>query len=251
MGYPVRTVKLTPPPELKMDVAAAARQPPRAAGWCSSATRTTRSRPPSTARRTREFVAALGKSSPNTTTLVDEAYFEYATMPGYETMIPLADREPARRRGAHVLEGVRHGRPPHRLRHRSHGLDQASCADWDGDGAVNVLGLSAARAALTQSPDDPQGREQAQHRRARVHDEVVQGSRLHADRFADQLHVRGHQASGARLPRRLREAGHPRRPRLPALREDALPHLHRHDGGDAEGGEGVRAGAGAAGAAAA
>jgi histidinol-phosphate aminotransferase len=25
--------------------------------------------------------------------------------------------------------------------------------DWDGDGAVNVLGLSAARAALTQSPD--------------------------------------------------------------------------------------------------
>ena len=43
---------------------------------------------------TRDFIAALGKSSPTTTTLVDEAYFEYATMPGYETMIPLAIENP-------------------------------------------------------------------------------------------------------------------------------------------------------------
>ena len=32
-------------------------------------------------------------------------------------------------------------------------------------------------------------------------------SRLHADRFADQLHLRRHQAPGARLPRRLRKQG--------------------------------------------
>ena len=71
---------------------------------------------------------------------------------------------------------------------------------WDADGAVNVLGLSAARAALTQDPNVLKNEKQAQHRGACVHAEVVQGSRLHADRFADQLPVRGHQASGARLP---------------------------------------------------
>ena len=34
---------------------------------------------------------------------------------------------------------------------------------------------------------------------------------------------------------RLRKAGHPRRTRLPALREDAQPGLDRHDGRDAAG----------------
>ena len=49
------------------------------------------------------------------------------------------------------------------------------------------------------------------------------------------------------LPRGLPQGRRARRPRLPALREDARAHLGRHDGRDAEGRAGLRAGAGAAG----
>ena len=48
--------------------------------------------------------------SPETTILVDEAYFDYVTDPDHATHIPLRRRGSARRRRAHVLEGVRHGR---------------------------------------------------------------------------------------------------------------------------------------------
>jgi histidinol-phosphate aminotransferase len=148
MGYPVRTVKLTPPPELKMDIAALldASKGGGMVFFCNP------NNPVATAvdgKTSREFVAALGKSSPNTTTLVDEAYFEYATMPGYETMIPLAIENPrvvvARTFSkAFGMAGLRIG---YAIGHRD---SIAKMRAWDGDGAVNVLGLSAARAALTQ-----------------------------------------------------------------------------------------------------
>ena len=151
MGYPVRTVKLTPAPELKMDVAALL-DSAKGGGmvfFCNP------NNPVATAvdgKTTRDFVAALGKSSPNTTTLVDEAYFEYATMPGYETMIPLAVENPrvvvARTFSkAYGMAGLRIG---YAVGHRD---SIAKMRSWDADGAVNVLGLSAARAALSQSPD--------------------------------------------------------------------------------------------------
>jgi histidinol-phosphate aminotransferase len=151
MGYPVRTVKLTPAPELKMDVAALL-DSAKGGGmvfFCNP------NNPVATAvdgKTTRDFIAALGKSSPDTTTLVDEAYFEYATMPGYETMIPLAVENPrvvvARTFSkAFGMAGIRVG---YAIGHRD---AIRRLREWDGDGAVNVLGLSAARAALTQSPD--------------------------------------------------------------------------------------------------
>lgn len=40
------------------------------------------------------FITALNRSSPNTTVLVDEAYFDYVEAPGYGTMIPLALENP-------------------------------------------------------------------------------------------------------------------------------------------------------------
>jgi histidinol-phosphate aminotransferase len=40
------------------------------------------------------FIADLNKSSPNTTVLVDEAYFDYVEHPGYGTMIPLSIENP-------------------------------------------------------------------------------------------------------------------------------------------------------------
>jgi histidinol-phosphate/aromatic aminotransferase/cobyric acid decarboxylase-like protein len=151
MGYPVRTVKLTPPPELKMDVAALL-DSSKGGGmvfFCNP------NNPVATAvdgKTTRDFVAALGTSSPNTTTLVDEAYFEYATMPGYETMIPLAIENPrvvvARTFSkAFGMAGLRIG---YAIGHRD---SIAKMRAWDADGAVNVLGLNAARAALTQDPN--------------------------------------------------------------------------------------------------
>jgi histidinol-phosphate aminotransferase len=151
MGYPVRTVKLTPPPSLKMDTTALL-DSAKGGGmvfFCNP------NNPVATAvdgKTTRDFITALGKSSPSTTTLVDEAYFEYATMPGYETMIPLAIENPrvvvARTFSkAFGMAGLRIG---YAVGHRD---SIAKLRAWDADGAVNVLGLSAARAALTQSPD--------------------------------------------------------------------------------------------------
>jgi histidinol-phosphate aminotransferase len=151
MGYPVRTVKLTAPPELKMDVAALL-DSSKGGGmvfFCNP------NNPVATAvdgKTTREFIAALAKSSPTTTTLVDEAYFEYATMPGYGTMIPLAVENPrvvvARTFSkAFGMAGLRIG---YAIGHRD---SIAKLRNWDADGAINVLGLSAARAALTQDPN--------------------------------------------------------------------------------------------------
>ena len=87
MGHPITGVKLNPT-DLKMDLDAL-QQASKGAGlvfFCNP------NNPVATAvdgKTTRDFIEALGKSSPNTTPLVDEAYFEYATLPGYETMIPL------------------------------------------------------------------------------------------------------------------------------------------------------------------
>jgi histidinol-phosphate aminotransferase len=151
MGYPVRTVKLTPPPELKMDVAAIL----DAAKGGGMVFACNPNNPVATAvdgKTSRDFIAALAKVSPNTTTLVDEAYFEYATMPGYETMIPLAVENPrvvvARTFSkAFGMAGLRIG---YAIGHRD---SIAKMRAWDADGALNVLGLSAARAALTQDPN--------------------------------------------------------------------------------------------------
>ena len=153
MGYPVRTVKLTPPPELKMDVGAIL-SAAKGAGmvfFCNP------NNPVATAvdgKTAREFIDALGKSSPSTTTLVDEAYFEYATMPGYETMIPVAVENPrvvvARTFSkCFGMAGLRIG---YAIGHRD---SIKRLRDWDGDGSVNVLGLSAARAALSQASRKP------------------------------------------------------------------------------------------------
>jgi histidinol-phosphate aminotransferase len=146
MGYPVRTVSLTPPPELKMNVdpMLAASKGAGMVFFCNP------NNPVATAvdgKTARQFVADLHKSSPNTYVLMDEAYFEYATMPGYETMIPLALENPkvvvARTFSkCFGMAGLRIG---YAIGHRD---TIKKLADWDAMGAVNVLGLSGARAAL-------------------------------------------------------------------------------------------------------
>jgi histidinol-phosphate aminotransferase len=150
MGYPVRTVSLTPPPELKMNVdpMLAASKGAGMVFFCNP------NNPVATAvdgKTARQFVADLHKSSPNTYVLMDEAYFEYATMPGYETMIPLALENPkvvvARTFSkCYGMAGLRIG---YAIAHRD---TIKKLSDWDGMGSVNVLGLSGARAALDLGP---------------------------------------------------------------------------------------------------
>lgn len=146
MGYPVRTVSLTPPPQLKMNVGPML-DASKGAGmvfFCNP------NNPVATAvdgKTTRQFVTDLQKSSPDTYVLMDEAYFEYATMPGYETMIPLAIENPhvvvARTFSkCYGMAGLRIG---YAIGHRD---TIRKLGDWDGMGSINVLGLSGARAAL-------------------------------------------------------------------------------------------------------
>jgi histidinol-phosphate aminotransferase len=164
MGYPVRTVSLTPPPELKMNVdpMLAASKGAGMVFFCNP------NNPVATAvdgKTTRQFVADLHTSSPDTYVLMDEAYFEYATMPGYETMIPLALENPkvvvARTFSkCYGMAGLRIG---YAIGHKD---TIKKLADWDAMGSVNVLGLSGARAALDLGPSFLQ-KEKARNNAAR------------------------------------------------------------------------------------
>jgi histidinol-phosphate aminotransferase len=148
MRYPVTGVKLNT--ELKMDLDAllGASTGAGMVFYCNP------NNPVATAiggKATRDYVAAVNKSSPNTTILVDEAYFEYATMPGYETMIPLAVTNPrvvvARTFSkAYGMAGLRVG---YAVGHKD---SIKKMADWDGISAVNMLGVAAVRAALQLDP---------------------------------------------------------------------------------------------------
>ncbi len=98
---------------------------------------------------TRDFIEKVLRDSPQTSILVDEAYFDYATLPGYETMIPLAVENPrvvvARTFSkAGGMAGLRLGYAighPETIRRM---------AQWDATGALNVLALSAGHASITQ-----------------------------------------------------------------------------------------------------
>lgn len=96
---------------------------------------------------TRTYLATLLKQSPDTTVLVDEAYFEYATMPGYETMIPLAVENPrvvvARTFSkCFGMAGLRIG---YAVAHRD---TIAKMQAWDGVDAISIMALAGAKAAL-------------------------------------------------------------------------------------------------------
>jgi histidinol-phosphate aminotransferase len=96
---------------------------------------------------TRTYLNTLMKASPSTTVLVDEAYFEYGTMPGYETMIPIAVENPrvvvARTFSkCFGMAGIRMG---YAIGHKD---TIAKMANWDGTGNITVMALQGAKAAL-------------------------------------------------------------------------------------------------------
>lgn len=115
---------------------------------------------------TRTYLTALMKQSPDTTVLVDEAYFEYGTMAGYETMIPLAVQNPrvivARTFSkCFGMAGLRIG---YAVGHRD---TIAKMAAWDGIDNISVMALLGAKAALAV-PDQWVKDEQARNAAARA-----------------------------------------------------------------------------------
>jgi histidinol-phosphate aminotransferase len=151
MGHPVRPVALDP--EFKMDLGKIA-DAAKGAGlvfYCNP------NNPTATyvgARATRDFLAKLNRESPETTVLVDEAYFDYVTDPDHDTHIPVAIENPrvvvARTFSkAYGMAGLRMGYAV------GHAETIKKMREWDagsGTSSLNVLALHAGLAAVEQDP---------------------------------------------------------------------------------------------------
>ena len=192
------------------------------------------------------YLADLMKASPNTTVLVDEAYFEYGTMPGYETMIPLAVENPrvVVARTFSKCFGMAGMRIGYAIGHKD---TIAKMANWDGVGNISVMALQGAKAALAV-PERWVKDEQKRNEAARSFTQKW---------FADRGYTPTDSQTNfmfvniKRPAREFREAclkeGVLVGRDFPPYENSHVPHLGRHHGRDAEGRAGVRAGAGAAG----
>src|SRR5579863_3298820 len=151
MGNPVHGVPLDPNFKMDLDRMADAAKGAGLIFYCNP------NNPTSTyvgARATREFLFKVRRTSPDTTVLVDEAYFDYVTDPDHETHIPLAIEDPhiivARTFSkAYGMAGLRMGYcvgHPDTIR---------KMADWDagtGTSSLNVLAMQAGIVAIQQDP---------------------------------------------------------------------------------------------------
>ena len=149
IGNPVRGVKLNA--DLKMDLEAllAAAKGAGLVFYCNP------NNPVSTyvgAKATRDFLTKMTAQSPETTILIDEAYFDYVTDPDHETHVHFALEHPnvivARTFSkAYGMAGLRQGYvigQPDTLR---------KLRPWtspSGTGSLNVFGLAAATVAIGQ-----------------------------------------------------------------------------------------------------
>ena len=149
MGHPVRPVALDG--DFKMDLGKIA-DAAKGAGlvfYCNP------NNPTATyvgAKATRDFLAKVNRESPDTTILVDEAYYDYVTDPDHDTHIALAVDNPrvvvARTFSkAYGMAGLRMGYAV------GHVDTIKKMRDWDGGngtGSLNVLALHAGIAAIEQ-----------------------------------------------------------------------------------------------------
>jgi histidinol-phosphate aminotransferase len=106
------------------------------------------------AKATRDYFAGVNRDSPDTTILVDEAYFDYVTDPDHDTHIPIAIDNPrvivARTFSkAYGMAGLRMG---YAIGHKD---TIKKMSDWDGGsgtGSLNVLAMHAGTTAIQQDP---------------------------------------------------------------------------------------------------
>jgi histidinol-phosphate aminotransferase len=149
MGHPIVGVALDREFRPDLDKFAAAAKGAGLVFYCNP------SNPSSTfvgAKATRDFLAKMASQSPDTTVLVDEAYFDYVTEPDHETFVPLAVEDPrvivARTFSkAYGMAGLRLGYAV------GHADTIRRLAQWDagtGTSSLNVLAMEAGIAAVEQ-----------------------------------------------------------------------------------------------------
>ena len=165
MGHPVRPVALDAEFKLDLDKLADAARGAGLVFYCNP------NNPTATyvgARATRDFLARVNRESPDTTILIDEAYFDYVTDPDHDTHIPVAVENPrvlvARTFSkAYGMAGLRMGYAV------GHPETIKKMADWDGGSgtsSLNVLALHAGIAAIQQDESFTAG-ERARNKDAR------------------------------------------------------------------------------------
>ena len=151
MGNPVRPVALDADFKIDLDKLSEASKGAGLVFFCNP------NNPTATyvgSRATRDYFARVNRDSPDTTILVDEAYFNYVTDPDHETHIPVAVENPriiiARTFSkAYGMAGLRMG---YAIGHKD---TIKKMADWDGGsgtGSLNVLAMHAGTAAIQQDP---------------------------------------------------------------------------------------------------
>jgi len=149
LGHPVKGVSLDSAFKLDVDKMAAAAKGAGLVFYCNP------NNPTATyvgAKATRAFLAKLNSTSPETTVLVDEAYFDYVTDPDHETHIPIAVENPrvivARTFSkAYGMAGLRQGYAI------AHADTIKALRPWvasGGTGSLNVFGMAAATVAIAQ-----------------------------------------------------------------------------------------------------
>ena len=152
LGNPVRGVKLNSEFKLDPDAMLAAAKGAGLVFYCNP------NNPTATyvgAKATRDFLSKLNSASPETTILVDEAYFDYVTDPDHDTHIPLAIENPriivARTFSkAYGMAGLRQG---YAIAHPETIKKMRQWVGSSGTGSLNVFGMAAATASIQQDAD--------------------------------------------------------------------------------------------------
>jgi histidinol-phosphate aminotransferase len=149
IGNPVRGVKLNSELKIDLDAMLAAAKGAGLVFYCNP------NNPTATyvgAKATRDFLSKLNSASPDTTILVDEAYFDYVTDPDHDTHIPLALENPriivARTFSkAYGMAGLRQG---YAIAHSETIKKLRAWVGSSGTGSLNVFGMAAGTAAIQQ-----------------------------------------------------------------------------------------------------
>ena len=150
MGHPVRPVALDANFKIDLETFAAAAKGAGLVFYCNP------NNPTATyvgARATREFFARVNRESPDTTILVDEAYYDYVTDPDHDTHIPIAVQNPrvivARTFSkAYGMAGLRIGYAV------GHADTIKKMAEWDAGSGTSSLNVLAMRAAIAATERD-------------------------------------------------------------------------------------------------
>jgi len=152
IGNPVRGVKLNAEFKIDLDQMLAAAKGAGLVFYCNP------NNPTATyvgAKATRDFLQKLNAASPDTTILVDEAYFDYVTDPDHETHVPIAIENPrvivARTFSkAYGMAGLRQG---YAIGHPDTIKKMRQWVGSSGTGSLNVFGMAAATASIQQDAD--------------------------------------------------------------------------------------------------